>query len=127
MQTIAALPYVNVDGLLGDTALDIDGIEDTLGENLLNEIVENATQAMNGQEYTVDIDKLAGDPDTELVANMFIRFYMGNSFFAHPDETGHEQIKTAVVGILTEPSNETVQSLDDDLVDSVNDICELFA
>ena len=127
VQTIAALPYVNVDGLLGDTTLDIDGIEDAMGENLLNEIVENATQAMNGQEYTVDIDKLAGDPDTELVANMFIRFYMGNSFFAHPDETGHEQIKTAVVGILTEPSNETVQSLDDDLVDSVNDICELFA
>ena len=126
VKSVAVLPYVNIDGLLNGT-LDVDAAEGALKDNLFNEIIENVTQAMNGQDYIVDIDNLIGDSGTELVASMYIRFYMGNSFYAHPDETGHEQIKTAVVDILKEPSKETVQSLDDDLIDSVKDICELLA
>ena len=78
--------YESVDGnSLAAGTLDIGAEEDALADALMAEIEENALAAADGQEYTVDLEKILPDADAKIVAAMYIRYYMGNSFFAHPN------------------------------------------
>ncbi len=122
---IANMESIDVTELINGT-FDMDAAESTLESTLMNEIIENAMAASEGKPYTVDMDKIMPDTATMLVSVINVRFYMGNSFFAHPDETGHMEIKNAVIQILDDPEIESDQELKDDLSDSVVEINQLL-
>lgn len=124
VKVIATMPSVKGDALLED--LDIGAMESQLRTLLMGEITENVTAAIDKKEYVVDVDKVFPDDAMKLVASIYVRFYLGNSFFAHPSEVGHEEIKNATIQILNDPSSETDQPLRDDLAQSVRDIQQLL-
>ena len=117
VKEIANTEVVDADGLLGGT-IDINAVEEELIAALEDEITENALAAANGEAYTVEIPGILPEKeaDTMVVAAMYIRYYMGNSFFAHPDEIGHEEIADAVFQILNNPDSEQDQALADQLL-----------
>lgn len=121
VREIAITDSVDVSGLLSGN-INIGNKEADLKKALEDEIMENAMAIANGENYTVDIDKILPDAATELVAAMYIRYYMGNSFFIHPNEEGHKEIKNAVIGIIESPETEKEQPLSDYLVESVKAI-----
>ena len=126
VKDVEAIMPLEASGLLG--GLDLGAIEDELVKNIEDELVENAVAAANGEAYTVDTDKILNDNDPayETTASIYVRYYMGNSFFAHPNETGHVEIKDAVVDITNNPDKEKVQALDEKFVNTVEDIVKLF-
>ena len=125
VKEIANYDVVNVDGLLSGS-FKISDIENALMGTLEAEIMENAMAAANGESYTVDIDKILPDDASKVVAAMFIRYYMGNSFFIHPNESGHRDIKNTVIDIIENPENEKEQPLSDYLQESVKEIHKLI-
>ena len=126
MSAVAELESVDADGLIGNT-ISISELEDALADNLTNELIDNALAAANGEDYVVDIDAVLTDENTKLLASMYVRFFIGNSFFAHPDDIGHGQIKDAVIQVLGQPGTEVDQPLDENLMESVQDITELLS
>ncbi|MBR7152462.1 MAG: hypothetical protein IKD00_01795 [Candidatus Methanomethylophilaceae archaeon] len=124
VKEIANTPSIDGDALLN--GLDIDAEENQLKDAVMNEVIENATAAAQGQGYTVDIEKMLPDEEAVVVASIYVRFYLGNSFYAHPDETGHNQIKTGVVEILGNPESEKEQELKTELAESVHNIHQLL-
>ena len=125
VKEIANFKSVVADDLLAGN-LSISEREDAMMTALEDEITENAMAAANGEAYTVDLDKVMKDKNDEIVAAMYIRYYMGNSFFAHPNEDGHKEIRDAVVGVIKNPASEKDQALSEKLVKSVEDIHELL-
>ena len=86
----------------------------------------SAIDSTNG-DYTVEIEKVMPDDAARIVTAMYVRFFMGNSFFLHPDETGHLQIMTAVIGVIDAPGTEKAETLSNELKDSVEDLAQLIA
>ena len=126
VKEVANYESVVVDGLLSGTA-DMGAIEDAMMTTIEDEITENALAAANGEAYTVDLNEILTDDNADVVAAIYIRFYMGNSFFAHPSEKGHEEIKDAIVNIINNPGAETDQKIKDELAASVAAIQQLLA
>lgn len=124
VKAIANTPTFDASGLLAGT-LDVAAEEDALKDKLMNEIIQNVTQAMNGEDYVVDVETIIDNANTEIVAGMYIRFYMGNSFYAHPDEIGHKQIESAVINVLDNPDSAGF-AIDKDLADDVKEIVGLL-
>lgn len=116
---------VVADGLFSGVA-DVGTLADTLAELIFAEVQENALAAADGGTYTVDIAKVLPDDVTKVVAAIYIRFYLGDSFFAHPSENGHKEIKDAIVGVIENPASEKDQYLDAHLVKTMEDIQKLF-
>ncbi|MBQ2971570.1 MAG: hypothetical protein IJE16_03350 [Ruminococcus sp.] len=125
VKEIANYESVDGNGLLSG-GLDIGAIEENLMKALEAEVQENALLATQGQPYTVDLEKILPDSNTKVVAAMYIRYYMGNSFFAHPNATGHEEVKDAVIGVIDNPETEKDQALSDYLIESVKQIHKLL-
>lgn len=125
VKEIANYETVNADSLLQGT-LDMTTVQNNLKKSMEAEVQENALAAANGEEYTVDLDKILPDANTKIVAAMYIRYYMGNSFFAHPDAIGHKEIKDAVINVIDNPENEQEQPLADYLIVSVKEIHKLL-
>jgi len=125
VKEIANYASVDANGLLSGT-LDIKAVENTLKNALEAEVQNNAITAANGEGYTVDLETLLPDAGTKIVAAMYIRYYMGNSFFSHPNDVGHAEIKNAVIGVLNNPAGEMDQALSDYLKESVQAIHELL-
>ena len=125
VREIANAEYVDANGLLGGT-LDIGAVENSLKKALEAEVQENAIAAASGEEYIVDLDKLLPDAGSKVVAAMYIRYYMGNSFFAHPNGAGHKEIRDAIIGVITNPESETDQVLSEELIASVEKIDQLL-
>ena len=123
---IASLEYVDGNGLLSGT-LDIGDVEDQLKDALSSEIQENALAAGAGDAYTVELEKILPNAEAEVVAAMYIRYYMGNSFFAHPNEDGHKEIKDAVLNVINNPETEKDQALKAELIESVKQIDKLIS
>ena len=55
-------------------------------------------------EITVD-EELFSDPLIQAVCALEVRYDFGNSFFAHPSVTGNQQIKDAVMDVLSNGSH----------------------
>ena len=125
VREIANLEYVDANNLLAG-GISIGAMEDALADAIMAEVQENALAAADGQEYTVDLDKMLPDSDAEIVAAMYIRYYMGNSFFAHPDATGHAEIKNAVLNVVNNPESEIDQKISDYLAASVHQIHQML-
>ena len=121
----ASYEAVDGNGLLNGS-INIVSVEDTLKKALEAEVTENALAAANGEQYTVDLEKILPDSNTKVVAAMYVRYYMGNSFFAHPNGTGHLEVKDAVIGVIENPENEQDQALSDYLIESVKQIHKLL-
>ena len=127
VKEVATMGPVNA-GLLF-SGLDIPTEEDRLKDAIMAEILDNAMSAIdptNG-DYTVEIEKVMPDDAARIVTAMYVRFFMGNSFFLHPDETGHLQIMTAVIGVIDAPGTEKAETLSNELKDSVEDLAQLIA
>ncbi len=116
---------VNADSLLGGS-FKMDDVQGNLTKLLQAEVQENALAAANGEAYTVELNKILTDDTTKVVAAMYVRYYMGNSFFAHPDAIGHREIKDAVIGVINNPETEKEQALSDYLIVSVKQIQKLL-
>lgn len=125
VKEIANYEVVDANGLL-DGSVDIGAVEDALADAIYAEVQENALAAADGQAYTVDLDELLPDANTKVVAAMYVRYYMGNSFFAHPNAQGHAQILDAAMGVVNDPASETDQALPAHLVESVHTIHQLL-
>ena len=125
VKEIATTPCLDGNGLLSGN-LDVGAIEAALADALADEIVENAKAAADGQSYTVDIEKILTDANALVVAAMYARYYMGNSFFAHPSGTGHTEIRDAVLDVIQHPANEKDQALDADLIAMVEKVQQLL-
>lgn len=125
VKEVATLPSVKADGLL-DGTVNISQEEDDLETALMNELLENVQAAATLQDYTVDVDKVLDDDAAKLVASIYVRFYMGNSFFSHPDAVGHTQICDAVIDVRENPEHEKDQAVSSDLAASVVAIKELL-
>lgn len=131
VKEIGTMGPVKADLLLN--GLDIGAEEDQLKEAIVDEIMENVMSIVEGvmdssvEDYVVDIDKVMPDDEARIVTAMYVRFFMGNSFFLHPDETGHSQIMTAVIGVIDAPNTEKAETLSNELKDSVEDIAQLIA
>lgn len=125
VEVVANFPTVKADDLIGGT-LNIGEQENALKKALEDEVTENAIAAANGQQYTVDIERIIPDTNSEIVAAMYVRYYMGNSFFAHPNETGHAEIRDAILNVINNPASERDQVLSDHLIQSVKDIHEML-
>ena len=125
VKEVANFETVDANGLLAGS-LNIGDIEGSMKKALESEVIENALAASNGQGYTVDIDKILPDSNTKVVAAMYVRYYMGNSFFAHPDAIGHAEIRDSVLGVINNPESEQDQALSDYLIVSVKEIHELL-
>ncbi len=119
--------YETVDaGDLLSGSINFNDIKTDLTYALEKEVQENALAVADNKSYTVDLDKVMPDNNTKLVAAMYVRYYMGNSFFAHPDAIGHAQIKDAVIGVINNPESEKEQALSDYLIESVKKIHKLL-
>ncbi len=116
---------VNADSLFGGS-FNMTTVQNSLKKLLEAEVQENAMAAANGETYTVDLEKILTDDTTKVVAAMYIRYYIGNSFFAHPDAIGHREIKDAVIGVVDNPESEKEQALSDYLIASVKQIHKLL-
>lgn len=125
VKEIANYDTVNADSLLSGS-LNMTELQNNLKKAMEAEVQENAIAASNGEAYTVDIEKMLPDANTKVVAAMYIRYYLGNSFFAHPDAIGHKEIKDAVVGVIDNPESEKEQPLADYLIESVKQIHKLL-
>ncbi len=125
VKEIANYEVVDANSLLSGT-LDMKAVENALKQSLQDEIMQNALSAAEGNGYTVDLDVMLPDNNTKIVAAMYIRYYMGNSFFAHPNGVGHAEIKDAVIGVINNPETEKDQALSDYLIASVKQIHELL-
>ena len=131
VKEVATMGPVKADLLLN--GLDISAEEDKLKGAIEDEIMENVMSIVEGvinesvEDYVVDIDKVMPDDEARIVTAMYVRFFMGNSFFLHPDETGHSQIMTAVIGVIDAPNTEKAETLSNELKDSVEDIAQLIA
>ena len=131
VKEVATMGPVKADLLLN--GLDIGAEEDQLKNAIVEEIMENVMSIVEGvmdssvEDYVVDIDKVMPDDEARIVTAMYVRFFMGNSFFLHPDETGHLQIMTAVIGVIDAPNTEKAETLSNELKDSVEDIAQLIA
>ena len=131
VKEVATMGPVKADLLLN--GLDISAEEDQLKGAIVDEIMENVMSIVEGvmdssvEDYVVDIDKVMPDDAARIVTAMYVRFFMGNSFFLHPDETGHLQIMTAVIGVIDAPNTEKAETLSNELKDSVEDIAQLIA
>ena len=131
VKEVATMGPVKADLLLN--GLDISAEEDQLKKAIVDEIMENVMSIVEGvidssvEDYVVDIDKVMPDDEARIVTAMYVRFFMGNSFFLHPDETGHSQIMTAVIGVIDAPNTEKAETLSNELKDSVEDIAQLIA
>ena len=125
VKEIAGYETVNADSLLGGN-LNMTEIQNNLKKAIEAEVQENALAAADGKEYTVDLEKMLPDDNTKVVAAMYIRYYMGNSFFAHPDAVGHKEIKDAVINVIDNPESEQDQALSDYLIASVKEIHKLL-
>ena len=125
VKEIAIMESVDANGLLAGT-VNISAVENSLKKALKAEIQNNAIAAASGEQYTVDLDTLLPDANSKVVAAMYIRYYMGNSFFAHPNGTGHAEIKNAVLGVINNPASEKDQALSDYLIESVKQIHQLI-
>ena len=125
VKEIANYDTVDANGLLSGT-INIGSVQDTLKKALEAEVQENALAAADKKQYTVDLEKVLPDSNTKIVAAMYVRYYMGNSFFAHPDATGHSEIKNAVIDVIDNPENEKGQALADYLIVSVKQIHKLL-
>ncbi|MBQ7965898.1 MAG: dockerin type I repeat-containing protein [Ruminococcus sp.] len=112
---------VNADSLLSGS-FNMNAVQGNMTKAIEAEVQENAMAASNGDAYTVDLDKILPDDNTKIVAAMYVRYYMGNSFFAHPNGTGHAEIRDAVLGVVNNPDSEKDQPLSDYLMDSVKQI-----
>ncbi len=55
-------------------------------------------------EKTPEFQALANDPTAMAIITLGVRSDLGNSFFSHPNENGHEEIKNAIIDAL---ENET--------------------
>ena len=69
VREIANLEYVDANNLLAG-GISIGAMEDALADAIMAEVQENALAAADGQEYTVDLDKMLPDSDAEIVAAM---------------------------------------------------------
>ncbi len=125
VKEIANLEVVDANGLLGGE-INISEYQNNLKKSLETEVQNNAIAAANGEGYTVDVDTILPDSNAKIVAAMYIRYYMGNSFFAHPNGTGHLEIKNAVIDVIDNPENEKEQALSDYLIESVKQIHKLL-
>lgn len=96
MQTVANTTTLDLAGLSGMSDGDV---EDQLLSYIENSVFAAATAAANGEEYVLDTS-IFEDPAIALVAVMNVRFYVGNSFFAHPSENGHVQIRDAIIEVM---------------------------
>lgn len=103
---VANMECLNLDGLENT---NVNATEDYLYEVLKNELMENANLAIQGQEYTVDMDDLMSNAISRYVVSMHMRTGIGNSFFVHPSELGHEQVANAVISIINNPETEKDQ------------------
>ena len=84
---------------------------------IFGEVVNGATQNFNHklaaiglaaptEEYVFTMDKsFLEDPATVAITVLAARFDLGNSFFAHPSEEGHDEITEAVMDALTNGSH----------------------
>lgn len=110
----------NIDPIdLAQATGDISAVEEQLMNYIVEEITENVEQAVGNKDYVVDTDTITDDPVLSAVAAVYMRFYLGNSFFAHPSEAGHKQIKNAVTSLLKDPSSEKEQALNDEFKEMV--------
>ncbi|MBR2716035.1 MAG: dockerin type I repeat-containing protein [Ruminococcus sp.] len=125
VKEIANYDTVDANSLLSGN-LDMTTLQNNLKKAMEAEVQENAIAASNGEKYTVDVDKMLPDDNTKIVAAMYIRYYMGNSFFAHPDAIGHAEVKDAVIGVIENPESEKEQALSDYLIESVIQIHQLL-
>lgn len=125
VKEIANYDTVKADSLLSGS-LDMTTVQNNLKKSMEAEVQENALAASNGETYTVDLEKILPDDNTKIVAAMYIRYYMGNSFFAHPDAVGHKEIKDAVINVVDNPESEQDQPLADYLIVSVKEIHKLL-
>ncbi|MBE6516912.1 MAG: hypothetical protein E7Z67_01830 [Thermoplasmata archaeon] len=122
---MANMSTLDVTDLLNGT-LDMDAAENALLGAVEAEIVDNAMGAAEGKDYDIDLNVLTSNEDVTLVAALNVRFYLGNSFFAHPNDTGHMEVKNTVVQVLDDPEGEMQQELEDDLIDNVIEIQQLL-
>ncbi len=119
--------YETVDaGDLLSGSISFNDVKYALTSALEKEVQENALAVADNKSYTVDLDKVLPDNNTKLVAAMYVRYYMGNSFFAHPDAIGHAEIRDAVIGVINNPESEKEQALTDYLIESVKQIHKLL-
>ena len=125
VKTVASYPSVDANGLLTGS-FKISDVENALKKALEDEVTQNAIAAASGEAYTVDVDTIHPDAQSKIVAAMYIRYYMGNSFFAHPNGTGHAEIANAVLGVINAPETEKDQALSDYLIESVKKIHQLL-
>ena len=69
------------------------------------ELEQNGVQTTGAPavpEYEVDESKFENEPALCAIAVLAVRYELGNSFFAHPNEAGHDQITNAVLDALEE-------------------------
>ncbi len=121
----ASYETVDANSLLNGS-INIPELQKSLTKLLEAEVQENALAAADGRAYTVDINKILPDNNTKIVAAMYVRYYMGNSFFTHPNGVGHKEVKDAVIGVINNPETEKDQALSDYLISSVKEIHKLL-
>lgn len=123
MQYLAKIDTLDLAGMSG---LDGD-VEDALGDYIANCFVECVQAVLAGEEYEPDFS-IFDDPAYTLVGVINVRFYVGNSFFAHPSNDGHVEIYEDVIKAATSTSFNflfllpQLETLLDDIVDAIS--CE---
>lgn len=122
MQAVANTTTLDLAGLAGMT----DGsIEDDLEDYIETAVFAAATAAANGESYTLDTSIL-DDPAYALAAVVNVRFYVGNSFFAHPSEYGHTQIRDDIIRVLDRRwgVEEYIRSKYETLMEQIHDLIQ---
>lgn len=99
MKKAALQNTLDIEVMLGGTS----SAEDTL-MTYIEESVKNAVLSVaNGEEYVFTVDEsLFEDSALVTAAVMGVRFMIGNSFFAHPNENGHQEVKDSIIHALKE-------------------------
>lgn len=80
---------------------DLADAEDAALKYIEDSFVEGLTAVKNEQDYDFQFDQsLMEDPTMATVFCMGVRSSIGNSFFAHPNEAGHANVKDAIMEAL---------------------------
>ena len=80
----------------------------TMGKDLVNKCYGICLESISNPEFVIEdnatFQKLANNPTAMAIITIGVRSDLGNSFFSHPNENGHVEIKNAVMAAL---ENET--------------------
>lgn len=90
------------------------GKSDQLMGYIFGEVIKGAQTSFLGTlqdpnfKYHFDMDKtLLQDPGIALVAMLAVRFDLGNSFYAHPSDKGHDELTDAIIQALKDGPSDT--------------------